>query len=124
MAHEEALRCFLDDHESQPFVEFSRGIGPQHMQRHRQRPGLCLGKDVLEDCRTDSAVLKSWRDGDAGKERRILAALRESGPMTPGQISEVTGIPRATVYQRLNALASERKGRLVEDMGDGRWRGR
>jgi hypothetical protein len=44
--------------------------------------------------------------------------------MTPGQISEVTVIRRPTVYQRLRALAGERKGGLIMEIGDGRWKAR
>ncbi len=57
-------------------------------------------------------------------DHRILAVLRESGPMTPLEVSRRTSISRTTVIQRLEGLADERKGRLVENTGGGRWKAR
>jgi DNA-binding IclR family transcriptional regulator len=57
------------------------------------------------------------------KERKVLDCLgKHHGFMTVLQINEQTRIARATVYQKLKALSSDRKGKWVEKGADGRYR--
>jgi hypothetical protein len=57
------------------------------------------------------------------KERKVLDCLgKHHWFMTVLQINEQTRIARATVYQKLKALSSDRKGKWVEKGADGRYR--
>jgi biotin operon repressor len=126
-------RDALRYHDTEIHLRFIKSLGIYRLEVMPGSPYVQTNSwDLILD-EENSRFLPAWRLEDEvpgnqtgglpllDNERTILSALRKGELMSLGELVKVTGIKRATVHQRLQALQTAKKGaRVVSLQGNGK----